>query len=197
MVAAAGSKWPKTSIGCLRDGRRLTPEQLVTLCRICRCVDVLAAAHFQLAVGSVHAAGLFHASSSWMQTLVAQLSSRCTLLPWCSEESAAFQQQQAAIGNGAAAAAAAGSPAVAVNSACIALFECRSLERLLSCRHIDFPGGQRACKLFRDDVGDAAGYLDSMALAAELPGPLLLLPPLPLPLLLQPLACWGACSTAQ
>lgn len=91
-----GSKWPKTSIGCLRDGRRLTPEQLATLCHI------------------------------------------------CSEESVAFQQQQqqqAAIGNGAAVAAAAGSPAVAVNSACIALFECRSLERLLSCRHIDFQGG--------------------------------------------------------
>lgn len=30
-----GSLWPKMSLGCLRDGRRLTPDQLALLCRIC------------------------------------------------------------------------------------------------------------------------------------------------------------------
>lgn len=30
-----GSLWPKCSLGCLRDGKRLTPEQLSTLQRIC------------------------------------------------------------------------------------------------------------------------------------------------------------------
>ena len=29
-------RWPKTSLGCLKDGVRLTPEQLDTLTRICR-----------------------------------------------------------------------------------------------------------------------------------------------------------------
>ena len=85
----------------------------------------------------------------WVSSLK-QLRATC---PCRSEESAAFQQQQhAGTSNGAQAAAAAaaaaasaataGCPAVAVDSACIALFECRSLERLLSCRHIDFQGGQ-------------------------------------------------------
>ncbi|KAG1677218.1 hypothetical protein FOA52_013416 [Chlamydomonas sp. UWO 241] len=31
-----GSKWPKTSLGCLRDGARLTPQQLSVLSDICR-----------------------------------------------------------------------------------------------------------------------------------------------------------------
>ena len=31
-----GSKWPKTSLGAVKDGYRLTPEQLHTLLRICR-----------------------------------------------------------------------------------------------------------------------------------------------------------------
>jgi hypothetical protein len=31
-----GSRWPKTSLGCMRDGRRLTPEELQTLLRACR-----------------------------------------------------------------------------------------------------------------------------------------------------------------
>lgn len=31
-----GSRWPKTSLACLRDGRRLTPDQLATLSAICR-----------------------------------------------------------------------------------------------------------------------------------------------------------------
>ena len=30
-----GSKWAKTTLGCLRDGKRLTPENLKTLARIC------------------------------------------------------------------------------------------------------------------------------------------------------------------
>eukprot|EP00850_Spirogloea_muscicola_P000291 SM000001S04693 [mRNA] locus=s1:1686160:1693987:+ [translate_table: standard] len=41
-----GSKWPKTSLACLRDGARLSPHQLVALRHICRqappalsCVD--------------------------------------------------------------------------------------------------------------------------------------------------------------
>ncbi|PRW44592.1 hypothetical protein C2E21_6681 [Chlorella sorokiniana] len=117
-----GSKWPKTSIGCLRDGRRLTPEQLATLCRI------------------------------------------------CSEESAAFQQQQPQQQHGAAngaaaaaaaapAAAAAGSPAVAVDSACIALFECRSLERLLSCRHVEFQGGLDAASPSEEEQQRVAAIL--------------------------------------
>ena len=33
---ASGSKWPKTSVACLREGRRLTPEQLAALLRACR-----------------------------------------------------------------------------------------------------------------------------------------------------------------
>lgn len=33
-----GSVWPKTSLGCLRDGKRLTPEQLRHVHRICKCV---------------------------------------------------------------------------------------------------------------------------------------------------------------
>lgn len=31
-----GSRWPKTSLGAVRDGKRLTPEQLVALLRVCR-----------------------------------------------------------------------------------------------------------------------------------------------------------------
>ena len=31
-----GSRWPKTTIGCLRDGKRLDPQQLKTLTRLCR-----------------------------------------------------------------------------------------------------------------------------------------------------------------
>lgn len=31
-----GSKWPKTSLGALKEGRRLTPEQLKTLNATCR-----------------------------------------------------------------------------------------------------------------------------------------------------------------
>ena len=34
---APGSRWPKTTLAALRDGRRLTPEQLATLSRICWC----------------------------------------------------------------------------------------------------------------------------------------------------------------
>jgi hypothetical protein len=34
-----GSRWPKTSLGALRDGRRLTPEQLAALLRACREVS--------------------------------------------------------------------------------------------------------------------------------------------------------------
>jgi hypothetical protein len=30
-----GSRWPKTSLGALRDGRRLTPEQFKVLMKIC------------------------------------------------------------------------------------------------------------------------------------------------------------------
>lgn len=90
-----GSKWPKTSLGCLLDERRLTPEQLALLCRI------------------------------------------------CGEESAAFQQHQRQAGTaGTAASAAAGSGAgrLAVDSACVALFESRSLERLVSCQRVAFQG---------------------------------------------------------
>ena len=32
-----GSRWPKMTLGCLRDGRRLTPDQLALLRRLCRC----------------------------------------------------------------------------------------------------------------------------------------------------------------
>ena len=31
-----GSRWPKTSLGALRDKKRLTPHQLELLLRICR-----------------------------------------------------------------------------------------------------------------------------------------------------------------
>lgn len=31
-----GSRWPKTSLGALKDGARLTPEQLQTLNAICK-----------------------------------------------------------------------------------------------------------------------------------------------------------------
>ncbi len=31
-----GSRWPKTSLGALKDGTRLTPDQLNTLLAICR-----------------------------------------------------------------------------------------------------------------------------------------------------------------
>lgn len=40
-----GSMWPKTSLGCLHDRQRLSPEQLSTLIRVCReCSDELAGA---------------------------------------------------------------------------------------------------------------------------------------------------------
>ena len=32
-----GSKWPKTSLGAVKDRRRLTPAQLETLITICKC----------------------------------------------------------------------------------------------------------------------------------------------------------------
>lgn len=31
-----GSMWPKTSLGCLQDRQRLTPDQLAALLRVCR-----------------------------------------------------------------------------------------------------------------------------------------------------------------
>ena len=31
-----GSRWPKTSLGALKDKKRLTPDQLALLLRICR-----------------------------------------------------------------------------------------------------------------------------------------------------------------
>ncbi len=31
-----GSRWPKTSLGALRDAKRLTPDQLKLLLKICR-----------------------------------------------------------------------------------------------------------------------------------------------------------------
>ena len=30
-----GSRWPKTSLGCLKEGKRLTPDQLATLIKLC------------------------------------------------------------------------------------------------------------------------------------------------------------------
>ena len=33
-----GSMWPKTTLAPLKDGRRLTPEQLKLLMDICKCV---------------------------------------------------------------------------------------------------------------------------------------------------------------
>ena len=32
-----GSRWPKTSLGAVRDKQRLTPEQLTALIAICKC----------------------------------------------------------------------------------------------------------------------------------------------------------------
>ena len=33
-----GSKWPKTSVGALKDNQRLTPEHLSVLLKLCRQV---------------------------------------------------------------------------------------------------------------------------------------------------------------
>ncbi len=33
----SGSKWPKTSLGALKDNQRLTPEHLSVLLKLCRC----------------------------------------------------------------------------------------------------------------------------------------------------------------
>lgn len=54
---------------------------------------------------------------------------------WCREESAGFEQQQGVGG--------AEGLKLSVDSASVALFECRSLERLLSCQHVVFQGGER------------------------------------------------------
>ena len=40
----SGSKWPKTTLGALRDKQRLTPDQLEALNRLCRsppCLSLL------------------------------------------------------------------------------------------------------------------------------------------------------------
>lgn len=124
-----GSRWPKSSLGCLRDGQRLTPEQLDCLVQICR------------------------------------------------EESAALkqlQQQQpqqqlggpdiTGPGNEAAAAAQGAEfegPGIrmAVDSAAVVLFECRSLERLLTCQPILFRGGIDGSPPHVEELSRVAGIV--------------------------------------
>ena len=43
-----GSKWPKTTLGCLKEGARLTPDQLRTLTQLCEKFFILPAADPQL-----------------------------------------------------------------------------------------------------------------------------------------------------
>ncbi len=50
-----GSKWPKTTLGALRDGVRLTPEQLQQLNAICKCVHNVARIHDLLCAGAINA----------------------------------------------------------------------------------------------------------------------------------------------
>ncbi|BDA49980.1 hypothetical protein COCOBI_15-1080 [Coccomyxa sp. Obi] len=75
-----GSKWPKTSLGCVRDKCRLAPQQLDTLLRICR------------------------------------------------EESEILREDRLA------------SQGFLVDRAAVAVFECRSLERLVSWQEVAFSG---------------------------------------------------------
>ena len=39
-----GSRWAKTTLGCLREGARLTPSELDALVELCRCDDAFAKA---------------------------------------------------------------------------------------------------------------------------------------------------------
>jgi hypothetical protein len=109
-----GSRWPKTSLGCLKDGCRLTPEQLQVLCRVCEEQS----ADFQ------------PESQSPSQ-----------------QQQQQQQQGQQAVGSAAAAGTGARKAAairLPVDCAAVVLFECRSLERMLSCQHVSFRG---ACSL--------------------------------------------------
>lgn len=62
-----GSKWPKTTLGALRDGVRLTPEQLQQLNAICKCVHNVDRIHDLLCAGAAQRRLQVEASVSVVQ----------------------------------------------------------------------------------------------------------------------------------
>ncbi|KAL4428307.1 hypothetical protein ABPG75_002396 [Micractinium tetrahymenae] len=106
-----GSKWPKTSLGCLRDGRRLAPDELARLIQICK------------------------------------------------EESAATFRHQPGVQQQQQAAGKAEGIRLTVDSAAVVLFECRSLERLLSCQSVVFQGGFDASPPRQEEVARVASIV--------------------------------------
>ena len=88
-----GSKWPKTTLGCLKEGARLTKDQLRTLTQLCKNLS-----------GDIY-----------MDYTQLGLSPLATTNPWF----------------------------VPVDSLSVVLFQCRSLERVLSEHEVRFRGQMR------------------------------------------------------
>jgi hypothetical protein len=88
-----GSKWPKTTLGCLKEGARLTKDQLRTLTQLCKKLS-----------GDIY-----------MDYTQLGLSPLATTNPWF----------------------------VPVDSLSVVLFQCRSLERVLSEHEVRFRGQMR------------------------------------------------------
>ena len=117
----AGSKWPKSSLGCLREGQRLTPEQLAALTAVCHEESAAFAA---------------------LRTAAAAAAQQ--------QQHRHHHHHHQAPGGGAAAGseAEAGATAgvrLAVDCAAVVLFECRSLERSISYHHVAFKGAWTQC----------------------------------------------------
>ena len=131
----AGSKWPKTSLGSLRDGRRLTPEELALLCIICK--EESAAACRQRPEQQQQQREQQHAQ----QQASGGSGSGASAAPGAAEGALArAAEATAAAAAGAGEAEDAPGIKLTVDSAAVVLFECRSLERLLSFQSVVFQG---------------------------------------------------------
>ncbi|PSC69962.1 plastid ribosomal S6 [Micractinium conductrix] len=130
-----GSKWPKSSLGCLREGQRLTPEQLAALTAVCHEESAAFAA---------------------LRTAAAAAAQQ--------QQHRHHHHHHQAPGGGAAAGseAEAGATAgvrLAVDCAAVVLFECRSLERSISYHHVAFKGGLDGAPPAAEDLARVAAIV--------------------------------------
>lgn len=136
----AGSKWPKTSLGSLRDGRRLTPDELALLCAIC---TEESAAAFRQEPQQLQREQQWHeqqALAGGSRTGSSATPPGVTVAGATAAGRAVAEAAAAAFG-GAGEADEATGIRLTVDFAAVVLFECRSLERLLSFQPVVFRGG--------------------------------------------------------
>ncbi|KAL4423042.1 hypothetical protein ABPG77_002076 [Micractinium sp. CCAP 211/92] len=135
-----GSKWPKTSLGSLRDGRRLTPDELALLCAIC---TEESAAAFRQEPQQLQREQQRHeqqALAGGSRTGSSATPPGVTVAGATAAGQAVAEAAAAAFG-GAGEADEATGIRLTVDFAAVVLFECRSLERLLSFQPVVFRGG--------------------------------------------------------